>query len=63
MQRHLGYPPVPRPKKSEQTPNLIPQLQTKIDRLEQRLKLLEEDAKGGIDITKFYGPPKDAELE
>jgi hypothetical protein len=56
LQRHLGYPAVPRPKKVDQTPNLIPLLQAKIDRLETRLKLLEEDAKGGIDITKFYGP-------
>lgn len=56
LQRHLGYPQVPRPKKIDQTPNLIPQLQAKIDRLETRLKLLEEDTKGGIDITKFYGP-------
>jgi hypothetical protein len=63
LQRHLGYPQVPRPKKTEETPNLIPQLKAKVDRLEQRLKLLEEDAKGGIDITKFYGPQKDAELE
>ncbi len=61
LQRHLGYPPVPRPKKMDQAPNLIPQLQAKIDRLELRLKLLEEDAKGGIDITKFYGPQKDSE--
>lgn len=60
LQRHLGYPPVPRPKKTDETPNLIPQLKAKIDRLEQRMKLLEEDAKGGIDITKFYGPQKDA---
>lgn len=60
LQRHLGYPPVPRPKKTDQAPNLIPQLQAKIDRLETRLKLLEEDTKkGGIDITKFYGPQKD----
>ena len=59
LQRHLGYPAVPRPKKIEQAPNLIPQLQAKVDRLEQRLKLLEEDAKGGIDITKFYGPQRD----
>lgn len=56
LQRHLGYPAVPRPKKIDTTPNLIPILQNKIDRLETRLKLLEEDAKGGIDITKFYGP-------
>ncbi|WP_261365343.1 hypothetical protein [Anatilimnocola floriformis] len=57
LQRHLGYPPVPRPKKADQAPNLIPQLQAKIGRLEIRLKLLEEDTKkGAIDITKFYGP-------
>lgn len=59
LQRHLGYPAVPRPKKVDQTPNLIPLLQNKIDRLETRLKLLEEDAKGGIDITRFYGPQRD----
>lgn len=63
LQRHLSYPPVPRPKKTDETPNLIPQLKAKIDRLEQRLKLLEEDAKGGIDITKFYGPQKEVDLE
>ncbi|QDU25731.1 hypothetical protein ETAA8_08010 [Anatilimnocola aggregata] len=56
FQRHLGYPAVPRPKKIDQAPNLLPQLQAKIDRLETRLKLLEEDTKGGIDISKFYGP-------
>jgi hypothetical protein len=56
LQRHLGYPAVPRPKKIDQTPNLIPQLQAKVDRLELRIKMLEEDAKGGLDITKFYGP-------
>ncbi|WP_425617561.1 hypothetical protein NA78x_001242 [Anatilimnocola sp. NA78] len=59
LQRHLGYPAVPRPKKIDQTPNLLPLLQAKIDRLETRLKLLEEDTKGGIDISKFYGPQKE----
>jgi hypothetical protein len=59
LQRHLHYPAVPRPKKIDATPNLLPLLQNKIDRLETRLKLLEEDAKGGFDITKFYGPQPD----
>jgi hypothetical protein len=63
LQRHLGYPAVPRPKKIDQTPNLIPLLQSRIDRLEQRLKLLEEEIKGGIDITKFYGPQPDVGKE
>jgi hypothetical protein len=26
-----------------------------MERLEKRIKLLEEEQKGGIDITKFYG--------
>ncbi len=56
FQRHLGYPAVPRPKKIDTTVNLLPLLQNKIDRLETRLKMLEEDTKGGLDITKFYGP-------
>jgi hypothetical protein len=29
----------------------------RMERLETRLKLLEEEQKGGIDLSKFYGPP------
>jgi hypothetical protein len=29
-----------------------------VERLETRIKLLEEELRGGIDITRFYGPPK-----
>ncbi len=57
LQRHLGYPKVPRPKPADETPQLIPQLMRRMERLETRLKLLEEEQKGGIDITKFYVPP------
>ncbi len=57
LQRHLGYPAVPRPKPSPENMDLIPQLSRRIERLEARLKLLEEEQKGGIDITKFYSPP------
>jgi len=32
-------------------------LARRMDRLEARVKLLEEEAKGGIDITKFYAIP------
>lgn len=55
MQRHLGYPPVPRLEPIDPLPSLVPQLQRRMENLESRLKLLEEEQRGGIDITKFYG--------
>lgn len=62
LQRHLGYPAVPRPKRPDQSATLLPLLNLTVQRLEARVKLLEDEAKGGIDITKFYarggkGPP------
>ncbi|QDT03028.1 hypothetical protein K227x_14070 [Rubripirellula lacrimiformis] len=54
MQRHLGYPTVPRLKPRDQTPELIPALMRRVERLESRIKLMEEERRGGIDITKFY---------
>lgn len=56
LQRQLGYPPVPRPKRVDDSLDLIPQLLRRMERLEVRLKLIEEENKGGIDITKFYNP-------
>ena len=55
MQRHLGYPPVPRLQPVDPLPSLVPQLQRRMENLESRIKLLEEEQRGGIDITKFYG--------
>jgi hypothetical protein len=54
LQRHLGYPVVPRPKRPDESVNLLPLLMQQVQRLEARVKLLEEEARGGIDITKFY---------
>jgi hypothetical protein len=34
--------------------NLLPLLNMAVQRLEARVKLLEDEARGGIDITKFY---------
>jgi hypothetical protein len=56
FQRHLGYPTVPRLVKADTTHETIPLMMRRMERLEQRLKLLEEEQKGGIDITKFYNP-------
>jgi hypothetical protein len=54
LQRHLGYPVVPRPKRPDESLNLLPLLNLQVQRMEARIKLLEDEARGGIDITKFY---------
>lgn len=58
MQRHLGYPAVPRPQPRNENPDLIPQLMRRMERLEARLKLMEEERRAGLDITKFYKRPE-----
>jgi hypothetical protein len=68
MQRHLGYPAVPKLEAFDPLPTLVPQLLRRMERLESRIKLFEEEQRGGIDITKFYKggrvpPPADDLLE
>lgn len=60
LQRHLNYPQAPRPIKTADSTNLIPAMVKRIERLEMRLKLMEEEQKGGIDLERFYreGNPK-----
>lgn len=64
LQRHLGYPTVPRLQKIERPDETLPLMIRRMERLEQRIKLLEEEQHGGIDITKFYNagssPPRPA---
>ncbi len=57
LHRHLGYPAVPRPAPPQDNPDLIPQLSRRIERLESRLKIVEDEQKGGVDITQFYVQP------
>jgi len=61
LQRHLGYPVVPRPPKSKTTRLFEPHVDTRFQRVEQRLQLIESELKGGIDLSQFYKgqqPPK-----
>ena len=55
MHRHLGYPAVPRRHVQDTSIEMIPQMHRRIERLEQRLKFMEDEQRQGIDITKFYG--------
>jgi len=58
LQRHLGSPTVPRLKAPDESPLLIPQLLRRVERIEQRMKLVEEETRAGtVDITKFFGKP------
>lgn len=59
MQRHLNYPAVPRPIPPDPAKELLPQLMRRVERLESRIKIMEEENRDGLDITKFYDPPKD----
>jgi hypothetical protein len=54
MQRHLGYPSVPRRKKYDDSSEQIGLLIRKLERIESRLKILDEEQRGGIDLQKFY---------
>ncbi len=54
LQRQLGYPAVPRPIKRDGTVDLIPKLQRTVEKLEVRIKLLEEEQRqSGIDLNQF----------
>lgn len=53
MQRHLGYPAVPRPQPRDELPDLIPQMARRIERLESRIKLMEDEQRGGIDLSQL----------
>jgi hypothetical protein len=57
LQRQLGYPVVPRPARGEQV-NRLPTLERKIHQLEMRIKLLESELKGTLDLSKFYAKPE-----
>ena len=56
LHRQLGYPEVPRPPKPNEEENLLPQLARRLELLEKRITLVEDEQRGGIDLTKFYGP-------
>jgi hypothetical protein len=60
LHRQLGYPEVPRLTPRDQSPEMLPALMRRVERMEARLKLVEEEQKGGLDITKFYAKPPDA---
>jgi hypothetical protein len=57
LQRQLGYPEVPRVKPADTEQALLPQLARRIEQLEMRLKLMEDEQRGGFDLSRFYEKP------
>jgi len=53
LQRQLGYPRVPQPKAVRTSALFEPQVEQRFQRLEARLGLLEQEAKGGIDLSQL----------
>jgi hypothetical protein len=58
LQRQLGYPEVPRPKPRDDTSVKVETLQAKVRDLEMRLKLLEAELRGTLDLSKMIDPEK-----
>lgn len=60
LQRQLGYPKAPRNLPKHDPMDAVPQLLRRMERLEQRVKLLEdENREGSIDLSKFYRPKEE----
>jgi hypothetical protein len=53
LQRQLGYPAVPRVQTSQPAVESPALLARRLERLEMRVKLLEEEGRGGIDLSRF----------
>ena len=54
LQRQLGYPKVPKPDRQTNKQLIHPVLEQRFQQLEKHLKLIEQEIKGGIDLTEFY---------
>jgi hypothetical protein len=56
LQRQLNYPQVPRPKAPDDVTNRLEVLQAKLREMEMRLKLVESELCGQVDLSQFGKP-------
>jgi hypothetical protein len=54
LHRQLGYPEAPKPRPEDPEQRLLPMLARRVEQLEARLKLVEEEQRGGIQLERFY---------
>lgn len=53
LQRQLGYPEVPRPQERDDVETKLKLFEEKIKQLEARLRLVEGEVKGNVDLSQF----------
>ncbi len=58
LQRQLGYPEVPRPKPPDNMEAKLEILRAKMRELEQRVKLVESEVRGRVDLSQFMVKPE-----
>jgi hypothetical protein len=58
LQRQLGYPEVPRPRSRDDLSVKLEALQAKLREFEARLKLVEGEVKGHVDLTPYMQKPE-----
>ncbi len=58
LQRQLGYPEVPRLKSKDDPLSRIQQLQAKVKELDTRLKMVEGEQRGKLDLSEFMAKPE-----
>src|SRR5207237_2403526 len=56
LQRQLNYPEVPRPRPRDDVAARLEALQLKVRELELRLKLIESETRGQVDLSDFGKP-------
>jgi len=56
LQRQLGYPEVPRPRAPDDTSSKIEALRAQVRAMEQRMKLLESELRGTLDLNQLIRP-------
>ena len=53
----MNYPAVPKPKAKSEERIIHPVIEQRFQLLEKRLLIVEQEAKGGIDLSQFYVKP------
>ena len=57
LQRQLGYPGVPKMKPKADQTAIHPVLEQRLQRIEQTMKIVQAELKGGVDLTQFFKKP------
>jgi len=63
LQRQLGYPEAPRPRPPDDLTAKVTTLQARLRELETRLKLVESEVRGQVDLSQFGKPEMLADRE